>query len=345
MRFALDQTQTELRDGAREFLRGLCTPERLRELRDSSNNNLKFWNDLAELGLLGFLVDESNGGLGMNVVGFSLVAEEAGYVALPEPLSDVAGMVLPTLNALGMSEECTAVVSGNARILSAHPINPYVNQLNEGDQLLVISQDKIRMLDARDYTCRSMDSIDPLRKIASVSFADDVGRVVADGEQAAALECLARLHGAVFSAAELLGLSVAMIDMATAYAQDRQQFGKPIGSYQAVKHHLANALVSVEFARPVMLRAAEAIATCHDSAEFFAAHAKLAATDAALQAAEVAIQVYGGMGYTYEVDLHLWMKRVWALQGLWGDRNHHANYIERRLLVDRNVAGLGQSFN
>ena len=152
------------------------------------------------------------------------------------------------------------------------------------------------------------------------------------GEQADALIALAEQHGALCVAAELIGLAASMVDMASAYAKDRQQFGKPIGSFQAVKHHLASALVALEFARPVVYRAAADIASCAASSSCSVAHAKIAATDAAVNAAEAAIQVHGGMGYTFEVDLHLWMKRVWALMGEWGDRNHHMKKIESAVL-------------
>ncbi|NND82418.1 MAG: acyl-CoA dehydrogenase [Gammaproteobacteria bacterium] len=331
MKFLHSEDQLDLRDGAQEFLRGVCTVEKLRELKDAGSADLGVWAALAELGLLGFLASEEHGGLGMDAMGFALIAEQAGYVALPEPLTDVAGVAMPVLNALGRSDLCQSIAGGETRVLTMHTVNPYVNQLADNDKLLILNENEVRLANAADCSVESIESIDPLRRLSGVTLDDGVGEVISEGEQATALCDLALHSGALYSAAELLGLAAGMIDMATAYAKERHQFGKPIGSYQAVKHHLSSAFVALEFARPTVYRASHDLVMCTANAELAVAHAKIAATDAAMQAAEVAIQVHGGMGYTFEVDLHLWMKRVWALAGLWGDRNHHMNMVDKAL--------------
>ena len=113
-----------------------------------------------------------------------------------------------------------------------------------------------------------------------------------------------------------------MLSMAAAYAKERHQFGKPIGSFQAVKHHLANARVALEFARPATYRAAWSLATAQPSLSHDASMAKAMASDAADLAARVALQVHGAIGYTWECDLHFFMKRTWALSRAWGDAAH-----------------------
>lgn len=344
MKFFHTQDQLDLRDGAAEFLRGRCTVERLRELRDANSADLGLWPELAELGLLGVLASEEGGGIGLDAVGFSLIAEQAGYVALPEPLVDVAGVCVPVLNALGLNPLLEEIASGTCRVLPLHESNPYVNQLRLEDQLLLIGTEQIRLIHSSDCEVSSIESIDPLRRLSHISVDDSVGKVLSSGDQAIALSTLAFQSGALYSASELLGLTQAMIDMATDYAKERHQFGKPIGSYQAIKHHLASAVVALEFARPTVYRASADLVTCSKQIDLAVAHAKLAAVDAATNAAEIAIQVYGGMGYTFEVDLHLWMKRVWALSGLWGRRSYHMNVVDKALFDDGVETGPSVTF-
>ena len=128
-------------------------------------------------------------------------------------------------------------------------------------------------------------------------------------------------------AAHLIGLADRMITMAADYAKDRQQFGKPIGSFQAVKHLLANARVKLEFARPATYRAAWSLATAQPTVSHDASMAKAMASDAADLAARVALQVHGAIGYTWECDLHFFMKRTWALSAAWGDAPTHRQLV------------------
>ena len=133
---------------------------------------------------------------------------------------------------------------------------------------------------------------------------------------------------------ELLGLADAMIARTADYARDRQQFGRPIGSFQAVKHLLAGAQVLLEFARPVVYGAAWALDTAAPDASRSASVAKAYASEAALEAARVALQVHGAIGYTWECDVHLFLKRTWALAEAWGSAGDH-----RSRLLDSLVAG------
>jgi alkylation response protein AidB-like acyl-CoA dehydrogenase len=114
-----------------------------------------------------------------------------------------------------------------------------------------------------------------------------------------------------------------MIDMAADYARQREQFGKPIGSFQAVKHLLADALLKVEFARPAVYAAAWEVTTSHHNARRSVSMAKTFASDAAYRTTRSTMQVHGGIGYTWEADLQLWMKKAWALQRSYGDATFH----------------------
>ena len=124
-------------------------------------------------------------------------------------------------------------------------------------------------------------------------------------------------RAALAAGAQLCGIAQQLLDMAVGYARQRHQFGQPIGAFQAVKHQLADVALKLEFARPVVYRAAYSMDPTHVSM------AKACASEAALLAARVALQVHGAIGYTWEHDLHLWLKRVWALGPAWGDAAWH----------------------
>ncbi|MDH3336476.1 MAG: acyl-CoA dehydrogenase family protein [Gammaproteobacteria bacterium] len=341
MDFTFTTDELELRDGAREYLRGRCTPETLRGLVESGTADLAGWPELVEMGFAGFLVPDSAGGLGMSDTAFVLLAEEAGYVAMPEPLVDVAGIAAPLLAALD-SDAAAQIAAGAIRVLTSHPLNPYVNQLGTGDQVLRFSDDKVELIAAADIETTTVDSIDPLRQLAHIETAETA--ILAEGVEAGTLAARAALRGALFTAGELLGLTAAMIDMSRAYAVERKQFGVAIGTFQAVKHHLATAFTRLEFARPVVYRAAATLDGDERRARLAVAHAKIAAADAATGAAEAAIQVHGGIGYTFEADLHLFMKRVWALCGLWGDRHHHMRFVDSEILHGHLQTGPATTF-
>jgi alkylation response protein AidB-like acyl-CoA dehydrogenase len=139
-------------------------------------------------------------------------------------------------------------------------------------------------------------------------------------------------RAALGTAAQLVGLAAHMIDMTVAYANDRQQFGAAIGSYQAVKHHLANALLKVEYARPAVYRAAYALTHEEPDLGRDVSFAKVYANEAADFAARVALQCHGAIGYSFEYDLHLWMKRAWVLRAAWGDTARHKSRVADAVL-------------
>src|SRR4029077_13837378 len=141
-------------------------------------------------------------------------------------------------------------------------------------------------------------------------------------------------RAALAAAAQLVGLAQHMLDMSVAYVIQREQCGKPVGSFQAVKHHLADAALRLEFARPCVHRGAWVLANADRQADIEVAVslAKAQASEAALLAARKALQVHGAIGYTVEYDLHMWMKRAWALAAAWGDATWHRNRIKDALL-------------
>jgi alkylation response protein AidB-like acyl-CoA dehydrogenase len=151
--------------------------------------------------------------------------------------------------------------------------------------------------------------------------------VLAEGPAAEAALDRALDRGALATAAQLLGLGRQMLDLTVGYVKERRQFGVPIGSFQAVKHHLADALLQLEFAVPVVHAAAYALATGDPQAPRVVSHAKAAAGDAARLVGRQALQCHGAIGYTVEYDLHLSLKRVWALSESYGSSEHHRSRV------------------
>src|SRR5207248_3327177 len=130
----------------------------------------------------------------------------------------------------------------------------------------------------------------------------------------------------------LCGLSAHLISVTVEYVKVRRQFGSPVGSFQAVKHMLASAHLALEFARPLVYRAAWSMAEREPDRSIHVAMAKAQASDAATLAARVALQCHGAIGYSFEYDLHLWMKRAWVLGTAWGDARWHRARVGRAIL-------------
>ena len=296
MDFRFSEDQLTLAEGVRDFLTGTHGPEVLRRLDEEGNRDPAIWQALSEMGLPGLLVPEEQGGLGLGLLDAALIARECGKVALAEPLVDTAFIGVPWMRHRGQTDGLDEVATGGRKIAPAHVINGWV--ADGGDE----------------HGGAALDSIDPMRNLTALP---------ADADDSDHLLNL----GALMSAAQLIGLGEAMLDQAVEYAKIRNQFGQPIGAFQAVKHQLADGRVKVDFAAPAVWRAAQAMDDNHPHASIFVSHAKIAAADAAWAISETAIQIHGAMGYTYEVDLHFWMKRSWALAGAWGDRAFHLKRV------------------
>jgi alkylation response protein AidB-like acyl-CoA dehydrogenase len=202
-----------------------------------------------------------------------------------------------------------------------------IEHLDALDVLLVFREDGVHRVDPRALEARPIElPLDPLTPLHHVVALPRGERV--PGADAADL----RRVGAALAAAELLGIAVATQELATAYAKQREQFGRPIGSFQAVKHLLADAFVRQEAARAAVYAAG---ATLDDpgagDVERSIGVAKLVAGEAALRNARTCIQVHGGMGYTWEVPAHFYLKRTWVLESLFGTGGEHAEGVAGRL--------------
>ena len=327
MRFSFGADQLLFRDSLREFLEKECPPELVCGLAQSeSGRSPELWQKLAELGVVGALVPERSGGTGLSELDFVLLQEEAGRAALAEPLVESAAVAVPLLRDLGgeLAEKwLQRAAAGEARLAVGHPLNPFVADAHHADLLLLPHDGGLFALPGERVSLTRQPSSDDAARLYRVDFTPSPDLRVADGARAD--ELLADLldRGALACAAQLLGAGRRLVELAVAYATQREQFGVPIGSFQAVKHMLANVQVELEFARPVVYRAAWAVARRTAQRSVDVSQAKFAAGEAALRAARTSLQVHGAIGYTYEQNVHVWMKRAWHLESQFGTRSYH----------------------
>ncbi len=336
MDFTFSEEQTMVAQVVGELLAAECSMAQLRKQMDAG---LAFdtarWAKLCEMGLPGILIAEECGGLGLSATDFILVAEACGYAALPEPLVEMAGIALPALAALRenarVADLLTRALTGEAIVAVGHAQNPYVLDADQAEAVLLFEADKTYLVPRKNLRLTRKESIDPLRRLFAADYTPSSSDLVAEGDVARDLAAQALDRGALFAAAQMVGLGQRAIHIATDYAKERKQFGKPIGANQAIKHLAATAQVKVEFARPVLYAAAGQI----DQFDLFArariSHAKLAAGDAADLAVRSAIQIHGAMGYSWEVDVHFLLKRSLGLSQYWGTPKFHRSRVDARI--------------
>ncbi len=302
MKFELTDEQRQFQRSLRELL------AREYRVRDAWQGGAReIWPKLAELGVLGVAVPESAGGLGGGPLDWILLAEEAGRAALAAPLAD-AFSVPPLLDERSQS----LLADGKLRVALGTDLVP------DADLYIFIRENVAHRVERADVTLRRVPSVDGGRPLHRADWARS--SIINRGVQAA----FDRM--ALASAAELVGLGQHLLDVTVEYVKVRQQFGAPIGSFQAVKHHLADALIALEVARPFVYRAAYRPTPENISM------AKAAASDAAHLASRKALQCHGAIGYSFEHDLHMWMKRAWVLERAWGSAEWHRERIARAIL-------------
>jgi alkylation response protein AidB-like acyl-CoA dehydrogenase len=319
MRFALTVDQAALRDALRDLLARECPPAVVRQAWPGGDRARvdAVWARLAEMGVIGAAVPEDAGGLGLGATDVVALLEETGRAALPQPIVETAFVAGPLLAAAGDPGGLLAdLIDGALLVAWGEP--PLVAHARSADVLLLDEGSAVRRLARGEATVTPVESIDGSRGLGRVDPA--AGETLnADFEAIAA----ARDRGALGTAAQLVGLARRMIEMTTGYVAERRQFGVPIGSFQAVKHQLAGALLAVEFAAPAVARAAWSIDTNAATAGRDVSMAKALASEAAERVAQVALQCHGAIAYTVEYDLHLWLKRAWALAPAWGSAEEH----------------------
>lgn len=314
MNFEIDEQQRDFASSIDAALGAANVPAAVRAWADGDTApGRKIWNQLAELGVTALLVSEKFDGIDAHPVDAVVALERLGYWAVPGPVTESI-VVAPLL--LSDDERSAALAAGESIATVALPPQvPYAVNADFADLVLLAGDGQVS--DATAGAAR--DSVDPARKLFEVS---------ASGAAQAADTARAYEFGVLATAAQLIGAGQAMLDQSVAYAKQRTQFGRVIGSYQSIKHKLADVHIALELARPLVYGAALALAdTSADTARDVSA-AKVAAADAALLSARSSLQTHGAIGFTQEHDLSLLLLRVQALRSAWGDPTLH----RRRLL-------------
>lgn len=333
MRFELTEEQHALAGVARDLFAAESDPGRLRAVWDADGERAPdLWPQLAALGLTGVTVPDEHGGSGGGLLDLILVAEEVGYAALPEPLLESAAVATPLLVEGGSDDQrrkwLPALASGDAVAAVAFADGAHVLDADRADLLLVEDGDGARLCATGDTRLRRVASEDRSRRL----FVVEEARGVALGGDAATALARARDRARVVTAAALNGVSRRLLDVAVDHARVREQFDRPIGSFQAVQHLLADVHVAVLSARAPAWYAAYAIDRGLPDASAAARTAKAAAADGAATANTAALQVLAGIGFTWEHDLHLWLKRGKALEAAHGGAREHHRALADHLL-------------
>ncbi len=337
MDFSFSDDQRLLQKGMRDVLTGECGAGVVRQAWESGAVP-GLWQVLAESGLTGASVDEAYGGLGFTPVDWVLLFEEVGRAAVPEPVLETVAVAVPVLQEFGSEAQkarwLPLVAAGEAKF-SAGVAGGLVPFGAEVDAVLLLEPRRVRWLERGEFTAVQQASVDGSRRLARIECEDEAGCTLLSGGRAIQVVDTAHCVGALAASAELIGLASQLLTASVDYVKEREQFGRPIGSFQAIKHPLANALVALEFARPLVYRAAWSLSSAETDpvlAEVAVSSAKAMASDAAQAVARTALQCHGAMGYSFECDLHLWLKRVWARSVDWGDARHHRARVADRVI-------------
>ncbi|HEY2719723.1 MAG TPA: acyl-CoA dehydrogenase family protein [Solirubrobacteraceae bacterium] len=307
MRFAPSSEQREFAASLRELLAKADVPAAVR-----SGDWRRIWPKLAEAGVTALNAPDSLGGFGGDAVDLVVAFIELGRAAVPGPVVESVA-VLPALLAGTPDEDVVAQLAAGEVVatLALPPLVPFLVAGTTVDRCYVLDGTVLHTAAAGT----EQRSVDASRRLAEIVPKDSL----ADGVDAQSVIDV----GALATAAQLIGLGEALLERGTAYALQRVQFGRPIGSFQAVKHQLADAAVGLELARPLLFGAALALRDRSATRARDVSAAKVAAGEAAYRASRASLQVHGAIGYTAEYDLAIWLTKVRALLPAWGTPAWH----------------------
>lgn len=374
MDFALSEEQEMLRDTARHYLDGNSSSEWVRQLMQTETGfDSAQWQAIADMGWPSMHIPERFGGAGFTISELNVLIEELGRRLLPSPFFATAVLGVTTLLESGDEEKCAeilpAVSSGSLRLAVAHversgewrpaavelaaakhdgkfKLNGekhYVIDGHTADRVIVSAMTDVGVtlfvIDpaTEGVTTEPVVTMDMTRKLATLSFADAVVSPDAMlGEEGKGAEVLARMLdvAAVALAAEQVGGASRCLEMSVEYAKVRRQFGRAIGSFQAIKHMCANMLIEVESARSASQYATQVAASGdRDELKIAASVAKAYCSDAYFGASSDTIQIHGGIGFTWEHDAHLYFKRAESSKLLFGDPAWHRERLAEHLAM------------
>lgn len=271
---------------------------------------LALWRRLAEQGVTALAVPETNGGLGADPIDLVVAFEQLGRFAVPGPWVESAAY-LPRLLSGGAPDVATSLAEGAVGTVLLTEHAPAALDADVADHVYVVADGEVRTATVAGGPRRS---VDPVRRLFDLTPGDLVGVGAEDQLEALDLAALA-------CSAQLLGLGEHLLSTTVDYLKQRRQFGRQIGSYQALKHQAADVRISLDFVRPLVHGAALGFDGPDRARDVSAA--KVAASETAYLAARTALQLHGAIGYTEEYDLSLWLLKVRALVSAWGTTAHH----------------------
>lgn len=362
MKFTFTDEQRLLRDSARDFLASRYPIERVAEISDGAGWDARWWPEIAELGWTGISVPDDAGGAGMSFLEEMVVLEEMGRNLFPGPFLSTVILALPALApapdlveavvggkvaaTLAWAEEDGAFLAdglwteateeaGTWR-LSGRKL--FVPDIAPADLLVAVARGPEGVglwavdRDAAGLSWEEVPTIDFTRRVGMVTFQGAEGRLLEQGPEAERTLARIRDRGLAALAAEAVGVATRALELSVAHARTREQFGRPIGIYQAVSHKLADAFVEIESARSLAYWAAWAVANETEDAPAAAAGAKAYASEAAVRTCERAIQVHGGIGFTWEHPLHRFYRRAQWIAAFLGSPSALRARVARVLL-------------
>lgn len=347
MEFAFTEEQAMIGETARAFFAENATSERTRKAMAADGIDRELWQSFcSELGLGGIALPEAHGGAGLGMVEFALVAEAAGAQVAPLPLLGLATAAraiaaggseaqktewLPKLaggEAIAACEGAPSFETGEGRLTGV--VDP-VPHGAVADVFVFVSRQGawIVRADAPGVSVKGWTTMDQTRPLAKVTLDNAPAEPLANPEAA-----IKAVHsgGWICLAAEALGGAQAALDRTVAYAKERIQFGRPIGSFQAYKHRLADMMIEIEQARSAVYWAACAVDEGSDEAAVALHAAKSFCADTFFMCAANMIQLHGGIGFTWEHDAHLFFKRARSIQTMLGDGNFHREQVAAMVL-------------
>ncbi len=308
MRFALTSDHTDFAASIDSLLGKTDMPAVIRSWNDSDTApGLALWARLAETGVTALTIAEEHGGMGADAIDLVVAIEQLGRHAVPGPVAETLA-VAPALLAAVAPERLEALAEGALATVAAPPETPFAVDADAAALTLLVDGSTVSLATPG----AAHQSVDLARKLFEVTAGESLG-TVDDAALAAAFDL-----GALATAAQLQGLGRTMLEVSVEYAKARKQFGRAIGSLQAIKHHLADVAIAIEMAQPLLHAAAMAVRDGAPTARRDVSAAKVACADAAYKSSRVALQVHGAIGYTQEHDLSLFLTRTRALLTAWG---------------------------
>jgi alkylation response protein AidB-like acyl-CoA dehydrogenase len=323
MDLGLTDDQREIQRTARELLAERAKPERVREYAEAGRTDERLWGELCELGWPGIAISEENGGQGLGRVELSILCEELGRAVAPVPFlgSVLASTLIEHAGSEPQRERWLGELASGRTIgavgLARDGIAELMIGAPEAQVMVLVEDERARVLAAEEAEVIVLASIDSTRTAARVSAPAGAGEML-DGDSAAGVD-----RAIVAVASELVGVCGRALEMTVAYVKERKQFGVPVGAYQAVSHRCAQMLLDTEKARSTAAFAAWTADADPERLAEAAAMAKAAASDAGIEVTASAIQAHGGIGFTWEADVHWLYKRAQLDAALLGGAKAH----------------------